>query len=364
VDAGDRLFPVTAPEPLRLYEAVEALEPPGSPERFSPLTGAPVLVVDLRDDAPPLPAERALRFGAALERLACPSIAIGGDAASPPAVAARFDLLVRTPEDAAPLVRAIAEAPLASLGLVQLLRLGDFLLSDAAGMHHALVAESLVYSTLQAGPEFAAWLERRGAALRSAPSLSSQLSSQPPPPSGPAVRAERWGDELVLSLDRPARHNAFSVEMRDALVEGLAMAVADDRVTRVLLRGEGPSFCSGGDLAEFGTLPDPATANAVRAVRHPARLLLACGGRVEARVHGACIGAGVELPAFAARVVADESAFFQLPELSMGLVPGAGGTASLPRRIGRQRTAWLALSGERIDAATALRIGLVDAIAS
>jgi enoyl-CoA hydratase/carnithine racemase len=61
-------------------------------------------------------------------------------------------------------------------------------------------------------------------------------------------------------------------------------------------------------------------------------------------------------------VVASEDAWFQLPELSMGLIPGAGGTLSLPRRIGRQRTAWLALSGVRLDAATALRWRLVDAI--
>jgi enoyl-CoA hydratase/carnithine racemase len=79
-------------------------------------------------------------------------------------------------------------------------------------------------------------------------------------------------------------------------------------------------------------------------------------------VHGACVGAGVELPAFAARVVAREDARFWLPELSMGLVPGAGGTVSLPRRIGRQRTAWLALSGAQLDASTALRWGLVDEI--
>ena len=80
-------------------------------------------------------------------------------------------------------------------------------------------------------------------------------------------------------------------------------------------------------------------------------------------MHGACIGAGVELPAFAARVVASEGAFFQLPELSMGLVPGAGGTASLPGRIGRQRTAWMALTGERVDLVMALRWGLVDEVA-
>ena len=72
------------------------------------------------------------------------------------------------------------------------------------------------------------------------------------------------------------------------------------------------------------------------------------------------MGAGIELPAFARRVVAAEDAFFQLPELSLGLIPGAGGTVSIPRRIGRQRTARLALSGERLDAATALEWGLVD----
>jgi len=80
-------------------------------------------------------------------------------------------------------------------------------------------------------------------------------------------------------------------------------------------------------------------------------------------VHGACVGAGCELPAFCRRVCAREDAWFQLPEVGMGLVPGAGGTASLPGRIGRQRTAWLALSGSRIDAAKALRWGLIDEIA-
>ena len=85
--------------------------------------------------------------------------------------------------------------------------------------------------------------------------------------------------------------------------------------------------------------------------------------RVRAELHGACVGAGIELPAFASRVVAREDAFFQLPELSMGLIPGAGGTVSLPRRIGRQRTAWLALTGARLEAATALDWGLVDELA-
>ncbi|HRD62678.1 MAG TPA: enoyl-CoA hydratase/isomerase family protein, partial [Nocardioides sp.] len=77
---------------------------------------------------------------------------------------------------------------------------------------------------------------------------------------------------------------------------------------------------------------------------------------------GACIGAGIEIPAFAETVVATPDAWFRLPELSMGLVPGAGGTVSIPRRIGRWRTAWLLLTGRDLAAATALEWGLVDVV--
>ena len=71
---------------------------------------------------------------------------------------------------------------------------------------------------------------------------------------------------------------------------------------------------------------------------------------------------GIELSAFAGTVEAAEGTTVSLPEVSMGLIPGAGGTASIPRRIGPQRAAWLALTGTRLDAATAVRWGLVDRI--
>jgi enoyl-CoA hydratase/carnithine racemase len=74
------------------------------------------------------------------------------------------------------------------------------------------------------------------------------------------------------------------------------------------------------------------------------------------------VGAGIELPAFARSVTAASGTFFLLPEVAMGLVPGAGGTVSIPLRIGRQRTAQWALSVERLDVDTALRWGLIDAI--
>jgi enoyl-CoA hydratase/carnithine racemase len=84
--------------------------------------------------------------------------------------------------------------------------------------------------------------------------------------------------------------------------------------------------------------------------------------RVTFNVHGGCVGAGLERPAFAGRVVAGADATFHLPEVGMGLVPGAGGTASIPHRSGGQRTAWLAITGAALDAATALDWGLVDAV--
>ena len=128
------------------------------------------------------------------------------------------------------------------------------------------------------------------------------------------------------------------------------------------LSGNGPSFCSGGDLGEFGSFPDPATAHVTRLTRSPARLAHLLADRLHVHLHGACMGAGIEVPAFARHVTAAPDTRIALPEVALGLVPGAGGTVSIPRRIGRHRTAALALSGSTIDAATALAWGLVDEI--
>jgi len=241
-------------------------------------------------------------------------------------------------------VAAVAANPLASMTLVQVLRQGE-----GRAVEDGLVLESLAYATLQAGPEHARWLARAAA-----PAAAS-AATEP-------LLVERAGARLALVLNDPGRHNAFSAALRDALAAALAVAVADPTITEIVLRGRGPSFCSGGDLAEFGTRADPATAHAIRSTRNVARLLAACAPRLRAEVHGACVGAGVELPAFAARVSARADAFFQLPEVGMGLIPGAGGTVGIPRRIGRQRTAWLALTGARLDAATAHAWGLVDEV--
>jgi enoyl-CoA hydratase len=333
-------------QPVSIARATRWLGLPDAAGRFSPLTGSGVLIIDLHSGDELSPDELA-RARSALAELPCPSVGVGGGPLPGAAakLADRLDVRVECRDDLGPVLEGIDRAPVGALVLVQLLRR-----SEALPVCDGLVAESLAYSTLQSGPGFAAWLARR-----------PEPKPRPSEPE-PAVRVERDGGCLRITLARPALRNAFSAAMRDALAEALEVAVSDPTVEEVVLRGEGPCFCSGGDLDEFGTLPDPATAHAVRSTRNPARLLAACAERTRAEVQGACVGAGVELPAFAARVVARGDATFQLPELAMGLVPGAGGTVSVPRRIGRQRAAWLGLSGARIDAATALAWGLVDEI--
>lgn len=215
----------------------------------------------------------------------------------------------------------------------------------------AVVTESLAYSTLQAGPEFARWLAERGPA---------RMPEVPDP-----VQAERDGDTLLVRFNRPLRHNAFSTDARAALLEALTVAQLDPSVSGIVLSGNGPSFCSGGDLAEFGSFTDPASAHLARTRHSPALALDALTARLgsscRAQLHGRVLGSGLEMAAFCGWVEAQQDSLFGLPELSLGLIPGAGGTVSVTRRIGRWRTAYLVLSGRTVGVNTALRWGLIDA---
>jgi len=265
---------------------------------------------------------------------------VGPSPAAPWVSVERFDAAIDQ------VASTVAKAPVAAATFVQLLRC-------AAGLsiQQGLAFESLAYSTLQAGAEHAEWLGRRPPpALNPA---SAERGGEPP------VVATRSDGTLIVELNRPGLHNAYNAAMRDALCEVLSVA-AFDKSVKLQLRGRGESFCSGGDLTEFGSCRDPATANLIRTRRSPARLLAAASSRTRAIVHGHCAGSGLELASFASSVVADGDVTLWLPEISMGLIPGAGGTVSIPRRAGRGRTAWLGLSGERIPTSTAIAWGLVD----
>lgn len=243
--------------------------------------------------------------------------------------------------DAQELSDVVRRRPLAALSLVVLLR-------NTGGLDtwSALAEESATYAMLLGSGAFKEWLARRGAPRYRRPQRVP-------------VRSERIDDVLYLTVDRPEARNAFDTLTRDAFVDALRLAEAEPSL-KVEIRGNGPCFSAGGDLEEFGSVGDPATAHAVRLTRHPGAALHAVSTRTTCYVHGPCVGAGVELPAFAARVLADDGTTFTLPEVSMGLIPGAGGTVSVPHRIGRQRAAWLALTGATIDSETALAWGLVD----
>jgi hypothetical protein len=262
-------------------------------------------------------------------------------------VVGRAATCVSSVEKEASILREVTgRFPQAALVLGQVLRASEGLTVPAA-----LDTESFAYSTLLGGGEFRDWLAARG--------------GRPlPPVVAEAVLIDRDDDVLRVTLNRPERRNAYGRQLRDALADALRVAVYDPTVTRLLLDGAGPCFCSGGDLAEFGTTPDPVTAHFVRTLAGAGLLVHQLRDRVEVRLHGPCVGAGVELPAFAGTVIADPGTTFTLPEVAMGLIPGAGGTVSIPRRIGRWRTLYLALSGRPLDAATALAWGLIDGIAA
>ncbi len=218
---------------------------------------------------------------------------------------------------------AVLRNPQAATALAQVIRLGPTLEPAAA-----LVVESLAYSTLQSGPEHGEWLATR-------PNRGADARTDP------VVQLDRQGDDLWVTLDRPERRNAYSARMRDELVAALELAANDPSVASIHLRGNGPNFSSGGDLAEFGTRPDPASAHGIRVQRSAGWWISQLRPKVTAHLHGTCVGAGIELSAFAGTVEAAEGTTVSLPEVSMGLIPGAGGTASIPRRIRRRsRAAW------------------------
>jgi enoyl-CoA hydratase/carnithine racemase len=238
---------------------------------------------------------------------------------------------------------AVAHTPRAALACGHLLRQTAML--DATS---GLAAEAAVYSMLLGGREFARWLEERG------PARAYRA------PDRPLVRLRRDGARLDIELDHPERRNALSVRLREELLAAVQVAELDSTITAVALHGAGPVFCSGGDLDEFGVATDVLAAYLVRLDRAPWRVLDRIADRVTVRVRGACIGAGAEIAAFAGAVVAAPDTVFRFPEVGMGLVPGAGGTVSAPRRIGRWRAAWLMLTGTPLSARGALDWGLVD----
>lgn len=292
---------------------------------------APIAFVDLAREAGDLPEIRLPP---------CPVLGVGP---RDHPLAPRLDAILEAQSDAAQLVRAAMAQPLAAAVVTQLLRL-----LPSLSIEDGLTAESLAYAALQGSDSHRRWIA--GKAVAAEPQADGR------------VGLTREEDVLTITLDRPAAGNAIDRPMRDELREAFVLANMDRSIRRVVLKGEGKTFSLGADLSEFGTTTDPAEAHRIRSLTLPAREAARCRDRFEAQIDGACIGAGLEIAAFAARIVATPRSWFQLPELAMGILPGAGGCVSLSRRIGRQRALLMILSGRRLGSRQALDWGLVDAL--
>ena len=175
------------------------------------------------------------------------------------------------------------------------------------------------------------------------------------------LRYEKRDGIAVATLSRPEVVNAFNVRMRDELSETLSAARDDDEVRGLLIVGDGErGFCAGADLTEFGSAPSQAVARYVRWARDVWSALAELPKPTMAAVHGYCFGSGVEIAALCDLRIASQDAVFALPEASLGLIPAAGGTQSLPRIVGLPRAMELALTGRRMSSSEAVRAGFVD----
>ena len=269
-------------------------------------------------------------------------VATMGIGAAPADLRDALDLWVDDRAAADRIAAGFERAPLAAVAAALLTRV------PTTGVWPGLIAESTTYSMLQGGPEFTAWRASRD----TKPADDADV---------PRVRVHDAHGHHVVTLTRGARHNALDTRLRDQLDAALAEVAARD-ARPIIVRGDGPSFCSGGDLDEFASFPDPATAHVIRLSRSLAWRFHQLERRLVVGLHGACLGAGLELPAFAARVVATDDARLGLPELGLGLVPGAGGTVSIPRRGSRRVLLTLLWDGEPVDPYRAKRWGLVDEV--
>jgi 3-hydroxyacyl-CoA dehydrogenase len=167
------------------------------------------------------------------------------------------------------------------------------------------------------------------------------------------VRVERDGRVAVILIDNPPI-NAGSAEVRRGLLEAVQQVASDQTLDAAVLLGAGSTFIAGSDLREFGRpLQPPELPEVIAAIEK-------CPKPVVAALHGSALGGGFELALGCDARVAAEGAVVGLPEVTLGIIPGAGGTQRLPRLVGCARAIQMICAGERVPTAMALELGLVD----
>ena len=169
------------------------------------------------------------------------------------------------------------------------------------------------------------------------------------------VGVERDGDVLVILIDNPPI-NAGSLSVRRGVLASIAMLAEDATLRAAVIIGQGTTFVAGSDLREFGKpLEEPQLPAVIRAIESVAKPVVAA-------LHGAALGGGFELALGCDARVALPGTVVGLPEVTLGMIPGAGGTQRLPRLVGVAKAIQLVCSGERIGADAALALGIVDAV--
>ena len=169
------------------------------------------------------------------------------------------------------------------------------------------------------------------------------------------VRTEQIGDVLLIEINHPPI-NAGSLAVRQGVTAAIAQLQTQPELRAGVLIGAGSTFVAGSDLREFGQpLQDPQMPTVIAQIE-------ACSKPVVAALHGAALGGGLELALACDARIALAGTLLGLPEVTLGMIPGAGGTQRLPRRVGVARAIQMVCSGERIPAEQALALRLVDAV--
>jgi len=162
----------------------------------------------------------------------------------------------------------------------------------------------------------------------------------------------------VLTMDSPPV-NSLSVYTRAGLAEGCEKAMNDPNVKAIVVTGAGRAFCAGAEISEFGNPPKGvkmvSLVDAIAALENGSKPVVAA-------IHGFALGGGLEVALSCHWRIADPSSKLGLPEVNLGLLPGAGGTQRLPRLVGAKKAAELIVSGEHISAKKALDLGVIDAL--
>lgn len=179
-----------------------------------------------------------------------------------------------------------------------------------------------------------------------------------------SVQVSTTGRVMKLTLNRPEAMNAISTELVEGLIDGLGQAAKEDGIGAVVICAQGSVFCAGADLKEAGAkASDPAEFRAwVRLWMDGFASIDRMPKPVIAAVRGLAVAGGLELVLSCDAVIASSAARFGDVHINYGLVPGGGGSKRLPDAVGSRMARWLMYTGQMIDAAEALEIGLVQSV--